>query len=75
MEEHWLKMFANRVISKMLGPKMQEVTGGWRKLHNEGFHLLLTNYYLGEQLRGIRWVGYVADMRKKKFKQDFGRET
>jgi len=31
----------------MFGPKMQKVTGGCKKLHNERFYLLLTNYYLG----------------------------
>jgi uncharacterized protein YbdZ (MbtH family) len=44
---HRLRVFANRVISKVFWPKMQEVTGGWREMHNVGFYLLLTNYYLG----------------------------
>jgi len=44
MNIHKLRVFANRVISKMFWPKMQEVTG---ELHYVGFYLLLTNYYLG----------------------------
>jgi hypothetical protein len=32
-EEHWLRMFKNRVLRKMLGPKRDEVTGEWRTLH------------------------------------------
>jgi hypothetical protein len=34
-EEHWLRVFQNRVLRKILGPKRGEVTGEWRKLHNE----------------------------------------
>jgi hypothetical protein len=34
-EEHRLKMFENRVIRRISGPKWDEVTGEWRKLHNE----------------------------------------
>jgi hypothetical protein len=56
-------MFANWVISKMFGLKMQEELQ------------LLNNYYLDEQLRGMRWVGHVARMRKIKSIQDFGRRT
>jgi len=45
-EEHRLKIFENSVLRKMLGPRGPEVTGGWRKLNNEGlldFYLHLTN--------------------------------
>jgi hypothetical protein len=34
-EEHRLRMFENRVLRRIFGPKMDEVTGEWRKLHNE----------------------------------------
>jgi hypothetical protein len=33
-EEHTLRMFENRVLRMIFGPKRDEVTGGWRKLHN-----------------------------------------
>jgi hypothetical protein len=33
-EEHRLREFENRVLSRIFGPKRDEVTGGWRKLHN-----------------------------------------
>jgi hypothetical protein len=33
-------MFENRVLSRLFGPKRDEVTGEWRKLHNEEFHIL-----------------------------------
>jgi hypothetical protein len=38
-EEHRLRMFENRVLRKIFEPK-REVTGGWRKLHNEELHNL-----------------------------------
>jgi hypothetical protein len=34
-EEHRLKVFENRVLRRIFGPKRDEVIGGWRKLHNE----------------------------------------
>jgi hypothetical protein len=37
-EEHRLKVFGNRVLRRMFGPKKDEVTGGWRKLRNEELH-------------------------------------
>jgi hypothetical protein len=37
-EEHGLRVSENRVLWKTFGPKMDEVTGEWRKLHNKEFH-------------------------------------
>jgi hypothetical protein len=37
-EEHGLRVFENRVLSRIFGPKRVEVTGEWRKLHNEELH-------------------------------------
>ena len=34
-EEHRLRVFENRVLRRILGPKRDRVTGEWRKLHNE----------------------------------------
>jgi hypothetical protein len=34
-EEHRLRVFENRVLTRIFGPKRDEVTGEWRKLHNE----------------------------------------
>jgi hypothetical protein len=36
-EEHRLRVLANRVLRKIFGTKRDEVTGEWRKLHNEEF--------------------------------------
>jgi hypothetical protein len=37
-EEHRLRVFENRVLRRIFVPKRDEVTGGWRKLHNERLH-------------------------------------
>ena len=34
-EERRLRVFENRMVTKIFGPKREEVTGEWRKLHNE----------------------------------------
>jgi hypothetical protein len=39
-KEHRLRPFENRVIRKKFGPKRDEVTGEWRKLHNKELHIL-----------------------------------
>jgi hypothetical protein len=36
-------VFENRVLSRMFGPKRDEVTGEWRKLHNEELHILYSS--------------------------------
>jgi hypothetical protein len=37
-------VFENRVLRRIFGPRRDEVTGEWRKLHNEELHLLFANY-------------------------------
>jgi hypothetical protein len=44
-EERRLRVFENRVLRRIFGPKRDEVTGEWRKLHNEE---LLTQYRAGD---------------------------
>jgi hypothetical protein len=39
-EEHRLRVFENRLLRRIFGPKRDEITGGWRKLHNEKLHNL-----------------------------------
>jgi hypothetical protein len=38
-EEHRLREFENRVLRRVFGPKRDEVTGEWRKLHSEELHI------------------------------------
>jgi hypothetical protein len=42
-EEHRLRVFENRVLRRIFGPKIDEVTGSWRKLHNEKLHNLYSS--------------------------------
>jgi hypothetical protein len=42
-EEHRLRVFRNRMLRKIFGPKRDEMTGGWRKLHNEELHGLYSS--------------------------------
>jgi hypothetical protein len=42
-EELRLRVFENRVLSRIFGPKRDEVTGGWRKLHNEELRNLFSS--------------------------------
>jgi hypothetical protein len=60
-------VFENRVLSRIFGPKGDEVTGEWRKLHNEELHDL---YFSPSIIRIIksrrkRWAGHVARVGRK----------
>ena len=57
-------MFENRVLRRVFGPNMDEVTGEWRKLHNEELNDLysLPNVVRVVKSRRMRWAGYVARM-------------
>jgi hypothetical protein len=63
-EEHRLRVFENRVLRRMFGPKRDEVMGEWRKLHNEELHNLYSSPDIIKQVksRGMRWAGHVAGM-------------
>jgi hypothetical protein len=41
--EHRLRVFENRVLRRIFGPKIDEVTGEWRELHNEELHKLYSS--------------------------------
>jgi hypothetical protein len=63
-EERRLRVFKNRVLRSIFGPKRDQVTGGWRKLHNEELHGLYSSPIIIRVIkaRRIRWVGHVARM-------------
>jgi hypothetical protein len=63
-EERRLRVFANRVLRRVFGPKRDEVTGEWRKLHNEELNDLysLPNIVRVVKSRRMRLVGHVARM-------------
>ena len=67
-QEHRLRVFEDRVLRRIFGPKRDGVTGEWRKLHEEELNSL---YYLPNIVRVIksrrmRWTGHVACMGRGK---------
>jgi hypothetical protein len=52
----------NRVLRRIFLPKMDELTGKWRKLHNEELHILYSSPNIITQIKskGMRWAGHVA---------------
>jgi hypothetical protein len=63
-EEHRLRLFENRVLRRICGSKRDEVTGEWRRLHNEELYDLYSsvNIILVMKSRRRRWAGHVARM-------------
>jgi hypothetical protein len=62
-EEHRLRVFENRVLRRIFGPKREE-DGSWRKLHNDELHNLYSspNFVKVIKSRTVRWAGHVARM-------------
>jgi hypothetical protein len=60
-------VFDNRVLRRIFGPKRDEVTGSWRKLHNEELNNLYSSPSIIRMIktRRIKWVGHVARMRRR----------
>jgi hypothetical protein len=63
-EEDRLRVFENRVLRRIFGPKRDEVTGEWRKLHSEELHNLYSSPDIIRQVksRRMRWAGHVTRM-------------
>jgi hypothetical protein len=61
-------VFENRVLSRIFGPKRDEVTGEWRKLHNEELHDMYSspNIIRIIKSRRMRWAGHVARLGEKR---------
>jgi hypothetical protein len=62
LKEHRLRVFENRVLRRIFEPKRNEVTGNWRKLHNEELHNLYSSPSI---IRMIKSTGHVARMWKR----------
>jgi hypothetical protein len=67
-EEHRLRVFENRVLRRIFAPKRDEVTRGWRKLHNEELRNLFSSPTIIRIIksRRMRLAGQVARMGEKR---------
>jgi hypothetical protein len=76
-EEHRLRVFEKRVLRRMFGPKRDEVTGGWRKLHNEELHNLYSSTSILRMIksRSMRLAGHVARMGRRGMHVEFRWES
>jgi hypothetical protein len=66
--EHRLRVFENRVLKRIFGPKRDEVTGGWRKLRNEELHILYSSPSIirmikSRRMRRAEHVARIGDRR------------
>jgi hypothetical protein len=60
-------VFENRVLRRIFGPKRDDLTGQWRKLHNEKLHNLYSSPNIIRQIKStrIRWTGHVHTWERK----------
>jgi hypothetical protein len=72
-EEYRLRVFENRVLRRIFGPRRDEVMGGWRKPHNEE----LRNFYSSPSIirmiksRSMRRTGHVARMGRRGMHKEY----
>ena len=61
-------MFENMVLRRIFGPRRDEVTGEWRRLHNEELNDLYSSLNIVRVIksRRMRWAGHVARMGEKR---------
>jgi hypothetical protein len=63
-EERRLRVFENMVLRRIFGPKRDEVTGEWRRLHNEELNDLHSSPNIVRVIKWtrMRWAGHMARM-------------
>jgi hypothetical protein len=67
-EEHTLRVFENRILRRIFGPKRDGMTRGWIKLYNEQLHNLYSSPSIIRIIKSkrMRWTGHVARMGEKR---------
>jgi hypothetical protein len=63
-EERRLRVFENKVLRRIFGPRRDEITGDWRRLHNEELNNLYPSPNIVRVIKSriMRWAGHVARM-------------
>jgi hypothetical protein len=76
-EDCRLRVFENRALRIIFGPKWEEMAGGWRILYNEELHNLYASLNIIWMIKSrmMKWVGHVACMGEMKCRQYFGWKT
>jgi len=67
-EEYWLKVFGNRVLRRIFGPKKGQLTGEWSRLHYEELNDLYSspNIFQAIKSRIMRLAGHVTCLRERR---------
>jgi hypothetical protein len=67
-DKHRLRVFENRVLRRIFGLRRDDVTGGWRWLHNEQLHNLSSSPSIIRvmKLRRMRWARHITRMEEAK---------
>jgi hypothetical protein len=67
-EKSRLRVFENRMLKRIFGPKMDEVTGEWRRLHNKELYALYSSPNIIRVIKStrLRWAGHVALMGERR---------
>jgi hypothetical protein len=67
-KERRLRVFESRKLKRIFGPERDEVTGEWRKLHNEELNYLYSSINIIRVIksRRMRWAGHVARMGERR---------
>jgi hypothetical protein len=74
---HRLRVFENKVLRRIFELKRDEVTGGWRKLHNEELHNLYSSPSINRMIksRRMKWAGHVARMEQRRMRMGYWWES